>query len=323
MLWRCIRARRQLSLISQKPVPNAGVLVFSVLRNEIARLPFFLEFYRNLGSAHFLFVDNGSDDGTAEYLAGQPDCSLWSTPASYRDARFGLDWLNWLQIRFGHGRWCLMVDADELLVFDGDDACTLPQLTESLEQIGQGGFGALMLDLYPQAALGTDTYKQGQDPREVLTHFDPGPFRQSRQEPRGNLWVQGGARERVFFADAPERSPTLNKIPLIKWRRSFAWTNSCHALLPRRLNFLYDGPGGGTPSGALLHTKFLPEIVEKAQQERQRRQHFHTPEDFDDYYRQIEEAPVLFSGASRRYDGPTQLAELGLISKRDWMVSKK
>ena len=81
------------------------------------RLPHFLDYYRRLGVDHFLFVDNGSDDGTAEYLAAQPDVSLWATNHSYRLARFGVDWLGWLQWRYGHGHWCLTVDADELLVY--------------------------------------------------------------------------------------------------------------------------------------------------------------------------------------------------------------
>jgi hypothetical protein len=29
-----------------------------------------------------------------EYLAAQPDCSVWTTPDSYKRARFGIDWMN-------------------------------------------------------------------------------------------------------------------------------------------------------------------------------------------------------------------------------------
>ena len=71
------------------------------MRNEIIRLPYFLEYYRKLGVAHFLIVDNDSDDGTGEYLADQPDVSLWHTTHSYKLSRFGVDWLTWLQIKIG------------------------------------------------------------------------------------------------------------------------------------------------------------------------------------------------------------------------------
>lgn len=58
------------------------ILLFCTLRNERIRLPWFLKYYRDLGVQHFLFVDNGSADGSAEYLADQPDVSLWHTDAS-------------------------------------------------------------------------------------------------------------------------------------------------------------------------------------------------------------------------------------------------
>lgn len=317
LLWRSFRARHQLKSVQRRAIPQGGVLLFCVLRNEATRLPYFLEFYRNAGITHFLFVDNGSDDGTSDILAAQPDCSVWHTDASYREARFGLDWLNWLFIKFGHNRWCLMADVDELLVYDGCEDHKLPDLVKTLELGGYRGFGALMLDLYPEGALGDQVYTAGDDPLAILTQFDAGPFRQQRQDPKGNLWLQGGMRERVFFADHPEKSPTLNKIPLIKWHRSYAWINSCHALLPRRLNFIYDGPAGDGPSGVLLHTKFLPEIVSKSETERQRKQHFHHPEQFESYYQTIAKRPVLLDEKSVQYRGPRQLAELGLMSSRE------
>ena len=320
MLWRALRARRQMSKVADRTaqIPGQGVLVFIVLRNEITRLPYFLDYYRRLGAVHFLAVDNGSDDGSAELLAGQPDVSLWGTAGSYRDTRFGLDWLSWLLIRHGHGRWCLTVDADELLVYAGMERHGLPELTDHLQRRGQEGFGALMLDLYPKGPLGTQSYTPGQDPCEVLQLFDAGPYRAVRQQPMGNLWLQGGMRERVFFAGQPERSPTLNKIPLVKWNRRYAYVNSTHSLLPPALNALYSGPGGAEPSGVLLHTKFLPEIVSKSATEKTRRQHFHTPQQFDSYYDGITAAPDLWHPGSVRYQGAGQLAELGLMQPAGW-----
>jgi hypothetical protein len=315
LLWRALRARHQLlcRVDRSAAIKPHDLLVFVVLRNESARLPFFLEYYRALGVAQFLVVDNGSSDGSDSYLAAQQDVSLWQTEAGYRDARFGLDWSTWLQIRYGHDHWCLTVDADELLVYDGIDQLDLRALTRHLEAHDIQGFGAMMLDLYPQGPLDQQSYTPGQDPREVLGWFDAAPYRASRQAPMGNLWLQGGARERVFFAATPSRSPTLNKIPLVKWRRRYAYVNSTHALLPSALNGLYDGPGGPQPAGVLLHTKFLPEIVSKSATEKQRQQHFHTPRDFDHYYDDVAAGPDLWTENSQRYSGPEQLCRLGLM----------
>ena len=95
LLWRAIRKRRELVALADRSaaIRPGDILAAVTVRNESVRLPFFLTHYRRLGVAHFLFVDNGSDDGSRDYLAAQPDVSLWTTAASYRLSRFGLDWL--------------------------------------------------------------------------------------------------------------------------------------------------------------------------------------------------------------------------------------
>lgn len=320
LLWRAFRARRQLRLVQMRLPKFApdDILTFVVLRNERTRLPYFLDYYRKLGVAHFLVVDNDSTDGSGEFLAKQSDVSVWHTAHGYRATRFGLDWITWLQRRYSHNQWCLTVDVDELLVFDGMDDHDLPQLTRWLEHQGLAGFGAMMLDLYPKGPLSNVHYDAGQNPLEVLDWFDASHYRAERQNPLGNLWLQGGARERVFFADRPERSPTLNKIPLVKWDKSYAYVNSTHSMLPRHLNGLYDGPTGRQPHGALLHTKFLPEVVSKSEEEKGRQQHFHNPPDFDHYYDQIMSAPDLWFAGSQRLENCGQLVDLGLMSKIHW-----
>lgn len=320
LLWRSFRSRHALTPLSDKTrlIAPTDILAFTTLRNEIERLPWFLRHYRRLGVDHFLMVDNGSDDGSVTYLLNQPDVSLWQTGASYRDARFGLDWLTWLQMRHGHGHWTLMVDADELLIHAHHDSRDLRDLTRWLDSRGQLAFGALMLDLYPKGPLGSQPHDPEMDPTEILSWFDSAPYRARRQHPMRNLWVQGGARERMFFADQPDRSPTLNKIPLVKWDRRYAYVNSCHSALPGHLNYAYDGPGGDAPSGVLLHTKFLPQVIEKSLTEKHRRQHFHDPDQFGPYYDGIIAGPDLWTPHSVRYTGWAQLQDLGLMSAGGW-----
>lgn len=122
------------------------------------RLPFFLQHHRALGVRHFLFVDNDSDDGTRDYTETQEDVSLWRTQASYKLSRFGVDWLTWLQIKHGHGHWCLTLDADEILIYPYHETRPLPALVEKLEQSGRDSFGVLMLDMYPKGPLAQHGY---------------------------------------------------------------------------------------------------------------------------------------------------------------------
>lgn len=262
LLWRSFRSRHGLRALSDRTAalrPGA-ILAVATVRDEAARLPHFLNHHRALGVDHFLMIDNDSSDGSAEFLAAQPDVSVWHTGRSYRAARFGLDWMTWLQMRHAHGHWCLMLDADETLIYPHHDRLGLRALTDRLSATGQKALGALMLDLYPQGPVDRVRYQPGQDPAEVLDWFDPGPYRAVRQQPLGNLWVQGGARERVFFADRPRQSPTLNKIPLVRWSRRFAYVNSAHSALPPRLNHAYDGPGAPRCRGFCCTASSCPRL---------------------------------------------------------------
>jgi len=316
LLWRAFRSRHQLTVVARRTsdIPACAILAFAVVRNESERLPHWLDHHRQLGVTRFLIVDNGSDDGSAELLAAQPDVALWTTMASYRGSRFGRDWLNWLLTRYGAGHWCLTLDADELFVFPHHDKLTLQDLTSGLDRRGVGALGALMVELYPKGPLCPPEPLDDAAALARLEWFDAANYRVAIQQPMRNRWVQGGVRDRVFFADRPQRAPTLNKLPLIRWRRGHAYVNSTHSALPPRLNDAWNGPGDPRLSGALLHTKFLPSIVEKSQQERQRRQHFNDPAAFDDYYAALIDNPDLWFAGAHRLDGWRSLVDAGLMS---------
>ena len=321
LLARAIRKRRELRAVADRTaaICRGDILAVVCLRDESLRLPFFLDHHRRLGVSHFLVVDNASTDDSARLLCDQPDVSLWQTAGSYRASRFGVDWTNWLLMRHGHGHWCLTVDADELLVYPHWETRPLPALTRWLEGTGQQAMAAMMLELYPQGPLSAQDYRAGEDPLSVLQWFDSGNYSLQVQEKLRNLWIQGGPRARVFFPDDPRRAPTLNKLPLVRWNRRYAYLNSTHSLLPARLNAVFDETGGEMTSGTLLHTKFLPSVVQKSAEEKGRRQHFADPRRFGSYYDGLIADPVLHCDASRRYTGWRQLESLGLMSRGGWV----
>ena len=318
LLFRIWRKRRQIAVRSDKTkqISPDAILAFATMRNEMLRLPYFLEHYRKLGVDHFLIVDNDSDDGTAEYLAEQPDVSAWHTSHSYRLARFGMDWVGWLLWQYGHGHWCLTVDADELLVYPQSAQRGLQSLTAWLDARGRASFGAMMLDLYPKGPLEDVTYAPGDNPTRVLNWFDVGNYCQQRHPYFGNQWIQGGVRKRVFFRDEPARAPTLNKTPLVRWHWRYAYVSATHQILPRQLHDVF---GENIASGALLHTKFLPNIGQKSAEELARKQHFENTARYESYHQQLTLNPVLWHEGSEKYVGTEQLVKLGLISKGDWV----
>lgn len=319
-LIRAVRKRRELTAVRDRTasIRRRDILVFSTFRNENLRLPWFLDYYRSLGVNHFLMVDNGSDDGGREFLEAQGDVSLWTTGASYKRARFGVDWLNGLQRRHAHGHWCLTVDPDELFIYPFCDTRPLRALTDWLDASSIRSFSAMLLDMYPKGPIEEAHYTRGSDPLELANWFDAGNYAIRRNPRFGNLWIQGGPRMRAFFADEPARAPALNKIPLVKWQRGYAYVSSTHMLLPRGLNAVHDEWGGEKTSGLLLHTKFLSSMGAKAEEELSRRQHYAASREYRAYAAGIGEGTDLWCKWSEKYINWRQLEVLGLMSKGNW-----
>ncbi|MEM9130669.1 MAG: glycosyltransferase family 2 protein [Pseudomonadota bacterium] len=320
-LWRSLRKRRQLNELQNRTnqINTDDILAFATVRNELNRLPYFLEHYRKLGVNHFLFVDNDSDDGGVDFLSSQSDVSLWHTASSYRKSRFGVDWLTWLQMKYAHGHWCLMLDADEILIYPHYDTRPLTALTGWLEQNDRQSFGTIMLDMYPKGPLGAQKYYSGVDPFEQLCWFDAGNYFMQKKPDLHNLWIQGGVRARRFFANQPKRAPTISKTPLVKWNRRYAYVSSTHSLLPRRLNKVYDDHGGECISGILLHSKFLETVVARSSVEKARGEHFANSALYHEYYDALADNPDLWCEYSTRFNGWRQLEAMGLMSKGGWI----
>lgn len=320
LITRAVLRQRELTAVNLRAEQLKGqpVLLFTTLRNERLRLPYFLQYYRNLGIDHFLIVDNGSEDGSRDYLAAQPDVSLWTTRASYKDSRFGMDWISALLRRYGHGRWCLTVDVDEFLVYPFCESRPIRALTDFLDNGGIRTFSAMLLDMYPKGPISARPCREGQNPFEIAEWFDSGNYQISRNWAYGNLWIQGGPRARMFFADRPQAAPALNKVPLVKWHRSYAYVSSTHMLLPRGLNLTFDDWGGEKASGCLLHAKFLDTFSFKAEEEAARGQHYAAGREYKAYLEGLREQPDLWCKWSEKYINWRQLEILGLMSKGNW-----
>ena len=98
-----------------------------------------------VGISPFLFVDNVSQDGTADHLAAQSDTSVWTTADRCMAARSRLDWVNRL-LR----RWALVPDDDDLLICPDWQTRTL---TDWLEAQGANTPTSMLPELYPKGPL--------------------------------------------------------------------------------------------------------------------------------------------------------------------------
>ena len=71
LLARALRRRRQLTPVADRTASLHArpILLFSTVRNERIRLPYFLSYYRRLGVEHFLIVEDLLRRGEADAKA--------------------------------------------------------------------------------------------------------------------------------------------------------------------------------------------------------------------------------------------------------------
>ena len=311
------KAGAELKLIRDRTsrISKNDIVLVACMRNEAFRIPKFVEYYRSLGVNHFIFIDNASDDELQDIISTYNDVSCYYTQGSYLESAFGMRWANVVLHRHCVGNWIICVDPDEFLVFPFCETRTLPALTTFLEEEKRASLHTITLDAYSAHALEQTELTANDDPFDICPYFDRDGYTQRLGWGNGT-WIQGGPRLRVHFRDKPDMAPALNKIPLVKWGRSYHYRNSQHDGYPLWINRAHT-PGNVSITGALFHFKFVSTLREKAQEEAVRKQHYASGREYERYRTQT--TPSLFvEGLSERYEDSDQLIRLGLMCAGGW-----
>ena len=194
--------------IDNRPIGNSPdeIRAFMTLRDEMLRLPQNLDHHRKIGVARFFAIDNGSTDGTKEFLLAQPDCHVFLTHNSYSEAMGGLEWQHGLLDEYGIDHWCLIVDADEWFIYPGYEKQPLPDLAAYLARNGAQGMFAFLLDMYGPGTIGEAIVASDRSLLEACCYFDSQyvwrsrfriPVLQGARFPEFN--IIGGPRLRMLF----------------------------------------------------------------------------------------------------------------------------
>lgn len=278
-------------------------VVICVLRNEIRKLPYFLVHYRQLRAAHFLFVDNGSTDGSREFLASQPDVDLFETQEPF-NARVKHGWITRLIEHYGD-RWYLLADADEHAVFDG--VADLPSLAGVAERIGRRRVRAGLLDMYSDKPLAVDHRGRDQSMLQAYPYFDPDGYYEAH-DPRLTSRM-GGPRRRALASIAPGFEPQLTKYPLFRLAPDETIVSP---------HYIDPPIAGDDPCWiALLHFKFDGDAVAHISDAITRGQYWRDSYEYRIYDEAIRKTPgfnFMFS-RSTRYKGSADLVHLGIIER--------
>lgn len=283
------------------------ILVFTTVFNGIEYLQWFLDYYRKLGVAHFFFCDNGSTDGTFEFLAGEADVSLFRNTGSFAASACGVFWINHLMRRFGVGHWCLHLDMDEALVFPGfDQGRTLREFTEYLDAKGYAATSGCMIDIYPDVIDDGTSRNAFEASRNIDTDYV-----WMRNELPPYHFVKGGVRSRLTG-----RSLLMTKAPLVKMRADTAYIANNHQLSHLPI---------ADVTVALLHYKFIGAFHDRVAEAVDRQEHFQGAR----FYRLLQftfgknsSVAKLTSTTSKYYTCASDLVEVGLLKTSDrWTKS--
>jgi glycosyltransferase involved in cell wall biosynthesis len=336
-----------LARVDSLPIGNDQdeIRAFMVVRDEMLRLPSTLDHYRKIGVARFFVTDNGSTDGTKEFLLDQKDCHIFVTSDSYSEAGYGLRWQNALLNEYGMNHWCLAVDADEWFIYPGYERVPLVNLTEYLDRSGAQGMFSFLLDMYGPGSTADAIPTPHASLLDACGYFDSEYEWQRRpripviEPPRFPEYnVFGGPRLRFLFPNfknyhylmralwrsldflplplpAPLKTPpTLPKIPLVHWRPGTRYEHP-HATTPIKLSEV---------TGVLLHFKFLEDFYTRVSTELNRKEHrAHGiwASELERYLAKLQKNPTLsfhYAG-SVAYESSEQLVRLGLLREdHDW-----
>jgi hypothetical protein len=97
------------------------VILISKVPNEIARIRIFYNYCKQIVNDTFLIIDNGSDDGTVDFLLSKSKVRLFQTAESMIKINGVTKWINHLieQHAARYNNWCVVVDRDESPVVPG------------------------------------------------------------------------------------------------------------------------------------------------------------------------------------------------------------
>jgi len=311
-LWQQIRHRSG-PRASEREAESC--VVVCLVRNGREHLPSFLRHYRALGVRQFVFVDNGSDDGTLQLLEQDESITVYETSLSHKDYETQIRRL--VIEQHCSMRWCLNVDIDELFDYPRSGELPFCELLRYLAERGATAMAGHMLDMYDaeQRCFG----EQELDLRKAYPHYDISRLERTDYYAaeqlafcdRNRLQAEiqcfsGGIRQSVFGSKAGARY-LLIKHPLIFLDGELEPVThphySNHATVADVTCVLY-------------HYKFTPAFKVKAlESQRSERYVKFAQQQYDQYLKKLgaQGSLVISSAGTRRLRDVDELTELGFL----------
>jgi len=288
--------------------------VISVIKNESDRLADFLRHYREAGIEHFILIDNGSTDGSLDYLRRQPDVDLYLCDRPFIwPKKHG--WITLAIMMSGRGRdtWYIYVDADEYIVFTGIGKRTFTDLHRQMGRLGISRVRGVLIDMYPEGPILQSTYQPQAPLIESYPFFDRSGYVEAKY--KQIISRKGGPRQRAFGSANPAFRPEMTKYPLFKLKNNDVFANP-HHIWPFHDNFKSPCYLG------VLHFKFLPGLIERIKRAIDGNLYWDNSIEYRCYNATLSSHPALslYCEISERYESPETLARHSLVEPVPWRL---
>ena len=276
-------------------IGRRDILLISRLPKSSSNVEFYINYYRKIGVKHFIFVAM-ADEEYSTFLTMQNDVSIWRVNRS-KNSAFDVRWYNILLYRFGRERWSLIVEPDEYFVYPNMATRSLAALGSFLDEERRRCVHTIVLDAYHDHAQKNAIPDEQQNPFVKFPMIDAGTYLQFPTK-RHSIHIKGGPRLRTDFFENPQKSPNLNRITFVKWKRIFHFDATTQQAWPISLNRPH-ALGKVSVSGALISFNWIKSKLDQ------------NPEN-------IKLNSAFEEGVSTPYKSPEQLIDLGLICAGEW-----
>lgn len=183
--------------------------LLTVVRDDLERMKLFFLHYRKLGVKQFVVIDNGSTDGTLEWISQQQNTRCYRVSVKFLTAS-KIGWIEKVLALTGYNRWYVVVDSDELLDYVGSEHNNLKSLILHAIDNGYKHMNGYMLDMYSGKPLFAEECRNNEIVSR-LRYFDESSYTLNHNySPIIDKMVVslfGGPRSRVF----KNTGPCLNK----------------------------------------------------------------------------------------------------------------
>lgn len=293
----------QITIIKNQEVLKDDVIAICVEKNDLHKIKTFISYHRSLGVDKFVVLDNGSDDGSLQWLMKQDDVILMQTTIPYTTNRRE-GWINRIMAFYGQNRWYLILDSDELLTYHECEKKSIHDLISYLENGGKKRARALMIDMYAES----EYYENGriEDYMSECIYFDTSSYYLNKRYFMD--LVCGGPRERVFH-----QAPWLTKYPLIYLGKNDIECKS-HFLFPFKDNL------NTKCLMALRHYKFQPGEISRMRKIVKDGNYFNGSAQYKRYLEVIEKnnkLDFMYEG-SKKYVTSESLSDVNLYDPIIW-----